>query len=145
MSELIDVAEELVTELNGSGLSAGPVVFTAERIYLPDFELRDLQDLQVVVVMKEQNPEPATRNKLDYEYAYDIGVLKHLLDKDNATIDPLMDLVSDIMDFFFNKKLTGVPNVQWVRLDNKPMYWPDHMQRLSQFTSVVNLFYRSIR
>ena len=71
----------------------------------------------------------------------DIAVQKKFTADTPEVLDPLMDLVQQISDYFQMRPLPGV-GALWVKTENKPIYAPEHMQELRQFTSVLTLTYR---
>ena len=139
-ADIIDVADAIVTELNGH-LFSQP--FTSERGYLPTFDLAEMNDLKVTVVPKEDDGKLDTRTASMHEYAIDIGVQKKPPTIDNADLDPLMLLVQEIADhFLFGQQAAGATLIApAVRV----LYLQEHLQKLRQFTSVVALTFRGWR
>jgi hypothetical protein len=41
--------------------------------------------------------------------------------------------------------LTALPNAVWVGCENSPLYSPEHMKELRQFTGVLTLTFRVLR
>ncbi len=143
-SLFVETGEAVLTELIASGLLVGAVQATPFRTYLPNFELKDLNQLKVPVVIRKANGENGSREKRDYEYSYDIGILKRFDQITNAGMDPLVDVALAITAHFYNRKLSVFPRAQFVRVDNEPVFWEDHLRELSQFTSVIQLFYKAM-
>jgi DNA-binding XRE family transcriptional regulator len=138
---LIDVADAVVADLNAATLSQ-PV--TAARLYLPQFDLKEMTTLHVSVVPKAETIAAASRASTQHDYAIDVGVQKKLAAGDNAEIDPLMLLAQEIADYFRFRPLTGRTE-RWVRTEVKAPYSPEHLDQLRQFTSVVTLVFRGAR
>ena len=61
MSTVVDVADAVVTALNAGSFSQP---FTAERAYLPCYELDDIKQLRVTVVPKTVEMQASTRNSI---------------------------------------------------------------------------------
>lgn len=141
MSRSVAIADAVTAELNAGGF-AQP--FTAERLYRPQFELTDMDTLHVTVVPQGVSIEPAGRNLNQYDYRIDVAVQKRFSEDDAAQLDPLMQLVEAIVDYFRFKRLE-TPEAAWVKTENVPIYSPEHMEQLRQFTSVVTLTYRMLR
>ena len=140
MAVIIDIADAVVTELNGGTFSQA---FTAERHYKPVFELPEMKTLHVTVVPKGIETRLATRGLLQHDYQIDVAVQKKLSAgaADNAEIDALMGLVEEIADFFKGRNLDSAGAV-WVATENTPVYSPEHLSELRQFTSVLTLTFR---
>ena len=97
MATIKDIAEAVKGELNGGSFSQP---FTAERHYLPAFELTDMKTLHVTVVPKGLETSPASRGLIQHDYQIDVAVQKKLAAADSDEIDALMVLVEEISDFF---------------------------------------------
>jgi len=140
---IIDIADAVVTELNGGTFSEA---FTAERHYKPVFDLPEMKTLHMTVVPKGVAAAPASRGLLQHDYQIDVAAQKKLSSgaADNAEIDALMGLVEEIADFFKQRNLDSVSAV-WVATENAPVYSPEHISELRQFTSVLTLTFRVLR
>ena len=144
MAVITDIAEAVVSELNGGSFSQ---TFTAERGYAPAFELPEMKDLHVTVVPKGAAVMPGSRGHNQHDYQIDVAVQKKLsaVAADNAEIDALMALVEEIADFFRLRRLAAKPEAIWVKADNAPIYSSEHLSELRQFTSVLTLTFRVVR
>ena len=152
MSLIADIADTLVAELNaasggGGGAGAGGFSqsFQAERHYLPLFDLEQMKDLHVTVVPKGMTIQSSGRDRNQHDVQVDVAVQKRFTTGDNAELDPLLTLVEEIADFFRLRRLASVPAAVWVRTEHAPVYAPEHMEQMRQFTSVITLTYRVIR
>jgi len=142
MAAIIDIADAVVGELNGHTFSKP---FKAVRHYRPVFELADMAALHVTVVPRGVEMQAASRVQVQHDFAVDIGVQKKLETASNAEIDALMALVEEIADFFRLRRLQSVPGAVWARTENQPVYAPEHLEQLRQFTSVLTLTFRVLR
>ncbi len=142
MAVITDIADAVVQELNAGSFSQS---FTAERNYLPVYELEDIKNLRVTVVPKGMAVQSTGRNSTQHDAAIDIAVQKKLDALDNSTLDPLLALVDEIADRFRFKRLDSYPNAIWVNTQNQPVYAPEHLDQLRLFTSVLTLTFRVIR
>ena len=142
MSVVVTIAEAVVAELNASGLLGGA---TAGRHYRATFDLRDMKDLHVTVVPKGKDFQGASRSMVQEDVQIDVGVQRKLATSDQAEIDGLMGLVEQLADWLRGRQLTGAPDAVWVRTENVPVYSPEHLEQLRQFTSVLTLTYRVLR
>lgn len=138
---VLDIADAVTSALNAATLSQ---TFTAERAYVPIFELPDLADLRVTVVPVELTFAALTRHSDDFDYAIDIGITRRC-EPTAASADPLMVLVQEILDLFRGKRLTGYTDAKCVTGGNKPIYDPTFMDSDRVFMSVVNLTFRKAR
>ena len=141
MSVVIDIADAVVGALNGHAFS---VEFEAVREYRPLVDLADLKDLHVTVVPKGVTTVAADRSRVQQDVEVDVVVQQKLDAGDNDELDGLMSLVEEIAGFLKFKRLEG-PGALWVKTTNDPIYAPDHVEQLRQFTSVLTVTYRVVR
>ena len=144
---VVEIADAVVAALNGATLSQ-PV--TAERYYLPEFDLKDMDTLHVSVVPAELDEEIADRARDRAEYKIHVAVQKRVAKQDppgldQAAIDGLMQLVQEIDDLFRHKTLAGYEPAAWTKTENKPIFDPKHLKESSQFTSLLVLTFRVTR
>ena len=139
-ADIINLADSIVTELNGHTFSQP---FTAERGYLPTFELPELDELKITVVPKEDDGKLDTRASSSHDYAVDTGIQKKPPDIDNGQLDPLMLLTQEVADFFLFGRQPGGATLVAPRV--RILYLQDHLHKLRQFTSVVTLSFRGWR
>ena len=142
MAVIIDIADAVVQELNAGTFS---MPLEAKRHYRPIFDLAEMQDLHVTVVPKGLAIERLDRSRNQHDVAIDIAVQKKCQTADNAELDPLMALVEEIADFFRLRRLESCPAAVWIRTENMPIYAPEHLDELRQFTSVLTLTFRVVR
>lgn len=145
MSTVIDIADAVVTALNGATLSQS---FVAERKYVPVHELDDLAQLRVSVVpatLEGVLIDRAGRNL--YTFTIDVAVQKSIGSgamtdvQINAACDPLMTLSEEIADLFDGKALTS-PAARCTDVKNVPIFAPAHLDEKRVFTSVVSLTFK---
>jgi hypothetical protein len=139
---VVTIADAVTTALNAGGF-AQP--FTAVRLYRPQFELKDMDTLHVTVVPRGLTIQPASRGIDQHDYQVDVAVQKRLATENAAEIDSLMELVEQIGDRFRHKVLETDPPAMWMKSENAPIYAPEHLEQLRQFTSVVTLTFRAMR
>ena len=142
MSTVLNVADAVVAQLNTASLSQ-PVV--AERLYVPNFDLQDMQDLRVTVVPRELHVRSLDRGRNNYEAEIDLAVQKKFKKGDADEIDPLVAFVEEIADLFRLKRLTSFPGAIWSRTDHQVLYSQEHWDQLRQFTSLLTLTFRVMR
>lgn len=142
MAVITDIADAVVAQLNAGTFSQS---FTAERAFLPVFELSDLKNVRVTVVPKGVAIIPGGRSHNQHDYAVDAAVQKKLDAADNAEIDPLVTLVDEIADFFRLKRLESYPGAVWLKTENEPVYSQEHLDQLRQFTGLLTFTFRVMR
>jgi hypothetical protein len=135
-----EIAAAVVADLNAAAFSR-PV--TAERAYLPRFDLGEMDDLHVTVVAAGRTLLPACRVLLQVEHRIEIAVQQRLPSENPADCDPLLALVAEIADHFAGRRLAGAPEAAWVKTEHDPLIDPTHLNELRQFTSLITLTYRT--
>jgi len=140
MSRITKIADAVVDELNEHEFS---LPFTALRHYQPVYDLQEMKSLHVTVVPRAADTAVLDRTNCKDTVQIDIAVQKKLTSVTLEEIDPYMDLVQEISDFFKQRRLKNLPVVIWIGTSNKPIYSPEHLQQLHQFTSVLTLSFRS--
>jgi hypothetical protein len=139
---ITQIADAVVQELNGHEFSQP---LEAKRYYRPLFDLAAMADLHVSVVPKAASAERLDRSRHQEEYQVDVAVQKKVEALDNTALDPLAGLVEEIGLFLRDRRLGACPAAVWLRTENVPIYAPEHLDELRQFTSVLTLTYRLVR
>jgi hypothetical protein len=142
MAVITDIADAVVQELNEGSWS---LPLTAERHYRPIFDLKDMATLHVTVVPKGVTVERADRSRSQFEYQVDVAVQKKFEKGDAAELDPLVGLVEEIAEHFRAGRLASYPEAACTKTEHAPIYAPEHMDELRQFTSVLTLTLRVVR
>ena len=141
-SDILKAADAVVSELNAASLS---LAFTSARFYLPRFELTDMDTLHVTVVPQAVLEAREMKALVQYDLSIDVAIQQRFSDDTPVEIDPLMDLVQEIADFFRLRRLTAFTDASWLRTERKTLFDPTHMDELRQFTSVLTLVFRVVR
>ena len=131
------VAEAVKDALNSGTFSQ---TFTAIRAYRPLFDLPEMKDLHVTVVPKDVVESMASRHSVQQDVRVDVAVQQKVTS--DAEADVLMGLVQEIAQFVRFTRLTTMPSAAWLETENSPIYAPEHLEKLSQFTSVLTVTYR---
>ena len=137
MSSIIAIADAIVAALNGHSFSQP---FMAQRCYVPTFDLKDMKNLHVTVVPRGVEMTNASRLAVQSGVQIDIAIQQKLpadTAGDSAAIDDLMGLVEEIADFI--RATSHFGDAAWVKMANTPIYSPEHLEQLRQFTSVLTL------
>jgi hypothetical protein len=138
MAVIIDIADAVVTTLNAGTFTP---TFTAERHYLPRYELPDLTTLRVSVVPKGIASQALDRNRDRVDYRIDVAV-QQKAGVELATLDGLMTLAETIADYLQETPLVGYPQARCVELVHEPIYAPEHLDEFRAFTTVMTVTYR---
>lgn len=147
MAKIIEIADAVAAALNFHTFSRE---FTAERTYLATFELPDLKTLKVTVVPRSILPAPEadTRGATRHDYAISVAVqkkFKEIGEAERTEIDALMVLVEEIAKHLERLPLAPGSDAKWVGMENAPVFIPEHIDELRQFTSVLTVTYRAAR
>jgi len=136
------IAEAVKARLNDVPFS---IPFTAERKYLPIYELPDMATLRVTVVPKGIVTTGISREASQNEYAIDVAVQKKVAAETPEEIDPLVSLVEEIADRFQFRRLGDYPTAAWSKTENVPVYAVEHLEEFRQFTSVLTFTFKVFR
>ena len=139
---ITDIAQAVTDELNGGSFSLG---FTAERKAVPMVKLSEMDSLHVTVVPREVESAALDRTRDSHEVKVDIAVQQRVASLENDDIDPLMALVREIADFLNRRNVGGPAGAGWKKTENKPVYSPEHLREMKQFTGVLTLTYQVTR
>ena len=139
MATVLNVADAVVAELNAATLSQS---LTAERLYVPNFNLEDVKELRVSVVPRELASTSLDRRRDFMEAMIDVAVQQKFDKGDAPEIDPLLNLVEEIGDLFRHKRLDSFPAAMWSKTQHVVLYSPEHWESLRQFTSLLTLTFK---
>lgn len=148
MALIVDIADAVVAELNDTAFS---LPFTAVRAYRPVYELPEMSELHVTVVPRGVVISRSDRASHQQDYRVDVAVQKRLGAVEAVAMDPLMDLVEELCDHFKGLVLAapdGLPayrQASCVGIENEPVYAPEHLEEMRQFTSVITVTFRTWR
>ncbi len=135
---LLQVAEAVTYEINLGSYSQS---LTAVRFYQPRFNLAEMDVLHVSVVPRSITEKQLSRALVSYDCGIDVGIQQRT-PMDQPTLDALTKLVAEIADRLRNNPLTAMPDARLMALNNEPVFAPDHLDELRQFTSVLTVTYR---
>jgi len=129
------IANAVAATLNAATLSQP---FTAEVLFRPLFDLKALNTLKVSVVSRAVSFAPVSRRAGTRQVQVDIGVQRKI--GGDSDMEPLLDLVEEIaLCFGIGSRLADCPGAVCVKVENEPVYAPEHIEQYRQFTSVVTL------
>lgn len=140
MGRIIDLVDEVVRVLNVANFT--PTV-VATREYRPTYILENFKGLKVSVVPRGVEMDMADRTRGSFDIEIDIGVQKKVSKSaERVDIDPLIDLVEDIIDVM---RQTGkFLDAAWLGVENSPIFDPAHLGESGLFTSIITNAFRII-
>ncbi len=130
MSEVLKIANAVAGELEE---------YHTEVLFFPEFELRELETMRVVVVPLATEYKTLSRSSHEEILKVQIGFLKRGCEDE---LPELLTLVEGLGLGFLNKKLAGAT---CVCVAYNPIYSPEHLRERGQFTSVIELSFKQIR
>lgn len=139
MITILDIAEALARELNAGSYS---MAFEAAVSLRPSFTREELKDLHVTVVPKSVLVDDLARDTRQYDFAVDIGIQQAVDPEGLDDLRGLIVLAGEIVTQFQGHPLRDCPDAAVMKAANEPVYVPDHLATLRQFTSVITLTFR---
>ena len=141
--KIVQLADAVVADLAAEQFSQA---FTPTRAYVPTIDLQEVKDLVVTVVANARSETPVSRADDEVDYTIDVGVQKKISGDVNTSgeVDALLALVLEVAAFLNRHRLTEAADMTWVGTKNDPIYYPEHLLNLRQFTSVLSVSYRQI-
>ena len=130
MSEVVTLAEKVVAELKE---------YNAELSFFPEFDLKDLNEMKVVVVPVGTQYKLLSRASHEELPKIQIGILKRGKEED---LPELLKFVEKLGLEFLNKKLD---TATCICVAYNPIYSPDHLRERGQFTSVIELTFKVLK
>ena len=137
-SLLLAVADGIVEGINLASFSQP---LTAVRHYQPKFDLKEMDELHVSVVPRSITEKRLSRALTAFDCAVDVGVQQRS-EMEQPRLDALSNLVAEIAELLRANPLWGFPDARLIELSNDPVFAPEHLDELRQFTSVVRATYR---
>ena len=129
MPDITTIAEAVAAELD---------TYHAEVSFLPEFDLRDLDNAKVVVVPAATEYRAAGRGLREELHKISVGILKR------TTEDELPDMtafVSGVALGLLNRRFGGA---LCVSAAHDPLFSIDHLRERRQFTSVIVLTFKTV-
>lgn len=142
MATVLQIADSVTAQINAAALSQP---LQAERLYVPNFDLEEMNQLRVSVVPRELTILALDRTSSKYNTRIDIAVQRKFDSGSNAEIDPLVALVEEIADLFRLKRLDSMPEARCVQVEHPVIYSHEHWEQYRQFTSLLTLTFQLAR
>ena len=137
-SVLNAVADAVVESLNSATFS---LPFEAIRYYQPKFDLKEMTTLHVSVVPRSIVEKRVSRTLKAFDCGIEIGVQQRV-GTEKSQLDALSNLVAEIRDRVRDVPLPAFPRSPVMELVIDPIFAPEHLDELRQFTSVVRVTFR---
>jgi len=146
-AKLVLVANAIKVEMAEHEFCVSPKI---ERAYVTEIELQNLNELRVDVQPGDEDTEAADRSTIKHTCRVDVLVRKRFTADDEVLetgkisvqkIDELLRFMEEIHDFFHMRRLTEYDAAAWEGVEFRPIYYPDHLRNLLQFTGVVAVTY----
>jgi hypothetical protein len=136
-STVIQIADSVVAEINAGDFSRKSL--SAQRLYVPNFDLEDMKELRVSVVPREVEYLPLDRVSNKYHATIDVAIQKKFSKGDAKEIDPLVLFVEELADYFRLKRLNSYVAARCIKVENAVLYSTEHWTQFNQFTSLLTL------
>ncbi len=130
MSEVVNIAKKVCEEL---------AKYKAELLFVPEFELHELDEMKIVVVPTATEYKTLSRSSHEELLKVQIGILKRCTEDD---IPELLEFSQELGLSFLNKKLG---QAMCLSVAFNPIYSADHLRERNQFTSVIELTFKQIK
>jgi len=130
MSDIVRLAEAVAAEL---------AEYHAEVLFCPEFKLRDIDEMRVVVVPLAVEYKTVSRASREEVLKVQIGFLKRCNEDD---LGELLSTVERLGLGFLGKTLAGAA---CIGVAYNPIYFPEHFRERRQFTSVIELSFKKFR
>lgn len=145
-STVIQTADALTTAINQIDWPDG-LMLAATRAYRVENSPSGLVEPKLSVVPKGFKKVLASRAQTQRDVLIDVGFQKKVAAAEGAAqlaeLDSLMGLVELISEQIFKLRLTN-PDAIATEVQNDPVYYPDHLEHSSVFTSVLTFTFRLI-
>ena len=113
--------------------------YNAEVLFFPTFDLRELEEMRVVVVPVAVEYKNLSRSSHEELLKVQVGVLKRGCEDDLPT---MLQFIERLGLGFLN---THLAEAVCVCVAYNPIYFPEHLRERGQFTSVIELTFKAIR
>jgi len=129
MSQILNLANLVADKLHE---------YHAEVRFAPEFDLRNLETMRIVVAPHSTEYKALTRTAHEELIKIQIGVLKRCSEDELSAMLPFVETLGLS---FLNKKLGGA---MCVGVAYDPIYSAEHLRERRQFTSVIELTFKLV-
>jgi len=130
----------LLTEGVKDALNVGTFsqAFTAIRTYYPHFKLAEYKTLRVTVLPVNMLIEEVSRAAVIDKVTINVAVQKQVDPDDNAAMDPLVEVVEEISNYFRVNPDQTPSGFRYNGVEVGPIAAPEMLERNRVFTSIIN-------
>lgn len=111
----------------------------AEVQFIPEFDLKALKEMRVVVVPAGIGHKMKARTIREDDLKIHVGVLKR------CTEDEVVDLINTVSGIGLDLLYREIEGAKCIMVEYSPLYHPDHLREKRQFTGVLELTFREIQ
>lgn len=147
-ARLVDLAKKVRDRLNtqaaAGAYSKTDADFTAAVNYKPVIDLRSIGTLRVTVAPHSDDLGIVSRGAKIEEASVDVAVQQKVAcnsdgEPDPDEIEPLLYFVEELKEDLLGRQFATTPTARCLRLQNTPVYDPEHLHTKRVFTSVIML------
>ena len=149
---LVNNESALLTTANYAAAFPPPATasFTAQRVYLPNYDLADSPGLQLFILGLGQSIDVknGTRGDTFDTYVVKIAVYRQI-DRDSSNgqptesqMDAMADLVEAIIDLIKSNKFINNNTAAWNVIENDLVYDPIMLDQKNTFMTVISIHYQ---
>lgn len=143
------LTDSLAARLSAATYTATYSTLSAEKAYMPNYDLEDMDTLKVSVIPREVIISTTSRGAEQHDYTLSV-VLAKRTGGTTAEIDNLLELVENIVDHLRSDDLPTVSEYPWpseatwfgVGLD--PVWSQEHLEERRVFFTAINVQYRAV-
>jgi hypothetical protein len=135
-----EIAQAVADSLNAASFSQ-PV--TAERAWLPVYDLGEMDQLRVTVVPTTRTLATVSRAAIQAEHRIEVAVQRRVDPGDLPAVDALVALCGEIAEHLTGAVLPALPELRWAKTEHTLLAAPEHLNELRQFTGLIAVTYRS--
>ena len=128
MDDIIELAEGVAESL-GEG---------AEVSFAPEFDLKGIRELRVIVVPCALGMKPLARGMSEDTLKVHVGVLSKATEDD---VPELVRTVTELGRSFLDRRLA---DATCFKVEYAPLYSPEHLRERRQFTGVIELTFKAV-
>jgi len=149
-SKQIQVADAVKALIDANGAAIGAPVtepVEAERVYLTEVQLSDLQRLRVTVWPSAQTATLDSRASHRFTYTIDVAVRRKIKSDDTELLDSLMEVVELLVDVLRSNRLdlAVLGNPLPLEVANDPIFSLSNIDEQNVFLSIVRVVYSAGR
>lgn len=148
-SRVMDVADAVAALLNAPPNGFGPFLssFQSAVAFQPQFDLKQLQTLQVAVIPDEEADTMLLKQTNQLDVSVDVWIQKHIAGVPEGR--SLMALAEQFKTLLKLPRPVGPmtlgdgSHASWIGMTARPLWHPNHMLEKNVFTRVLTFTYRT--